>query len=107
MVTTPNTRGFAGETYNEVVRLSNLGWTRPAIATELGMTGATISYHRRQAFKRGDLERYATRHRHLQPEPAPAPVELPTPQPLIIRVPAGVRVEVIQDSPVGEIAFAT
>ena len=101
------TRGFKGETYNEVVRLSNLGWTRPEIAAELDMSGPTISYHRRQAFKRGDLERYATRHRHLQPEPAPAPVELPTPQPLIIRVPAGVRVEVIQDSPVGEIAFAT
>ena len=100
----PKTRGFKGETYREVVRLSNLGWTRPEIAAELDMSGPTISYHRRQAFNRGDLERYATRHR--LPEPAPAPVELPTPQPLIIRVPAGVRVEVIQDSPAADLPFA-
>ncbi len=99
------TRGFKGETYSEVVRLSNLGWTRPEIAAELDMTGPTISYHRRKAFNRGDLVRYAGRHR--LPEPAPAPVEMPTPQSLIIRVPAGVQVEVIQAGPAADLAFAT
>ena len=97
------TRGFKGETYSEVVRLSNLGWTRPEIAAELDMTGATISYHRRKAFQKGDLERYAVRHRL----PAPAPAEMPMPQSLIIRVPAGVQVEVIQGSPAADLAFAT
>ena len=97
------TRGFKGETYSEVVRLSNLGWTRPEIAAELDMSGPTISYHRRKAFHKGDLERYASRHR--LPEPALA--EMPTPQSLIIRVPAGVQVEVIQGSPAAGLAFAT
>ena len=97
------TRGFKGETYSEVVRLSNLGWTRAEIAAELDMTGATISYHRRKAFHNGDLERYAVRHRL----PEPAPVEMPTPQSLIIRVPAGVQVEVIQVQPAADLAFAT
>ena len=101
------TRGFKGETYPEVVRLSNLGWTRPEIAAELDMSGATISYHRRKAFHKGDLERYASRHRLPEPAPEPAPVEMPTPQPLIIRVPAGVQVEVIQVQPAADLASAT
>ena len=93
------TRGFKGETYSEVVRLSNLGWTRPEIAAALDMSAPTISYHRRKAFVAGHLERYAVRRR--PPEPAPAP------QSLIIRVPAGVQVEVIQGSPAADLAFAT
>ena len=81
------TRGFKGETYPEVVRLSNLGWSRSDIAVELGVSWGTVSYHRRKAFAGGHLVRYAVRH-HL---PEPAPVEMPTPEPLIIRVPAGVQ----------------
>ena len=101
------TRGFKGETYPEVVRLSNLGWSRPDIAVELGVSWGTVSYHRRKAFAGGHLVRYASRH-HL-PEPAPelAPVEMPTPRPLIIRVPAGVQVEVIQVQPAADLASAT
>ena len=68
-------------------------------------TGPSVSYHRRKAFHNGVLERYAVRHR--LPEPAPVPDAMPTPQPLIIRVPAGIQVEAIQGSPVGEIALAT
>ena len=102
-------RGFKDETYPEVVRLSNLGWSRSDIAVELGVSWGTVSYHRRKAFAGGHLVRYAVRH-HLPepaPEPAPAPVELPTPQPLIIRVPAGVQVEVIQVQPAAGFPFAT
>ena len=99
------TRGFKGVTYAEVVRLSNQGWSKSEIAAALDMSGPTISYHRRRAFERGDLERYAIRHR--LPEPAPAQTPAPTAQPLVIRVPAGVSVEVIQAQPVGEIALAT
>ena len=68
-------RGFKDETYPEVVRLSNLGWSRSDIAVELGVSWGTVSYHRRRAFVVGDLERYAVRHRL----PEPAPVETPTP----------------------------
>ena len=103
----PKTRGFKGETYREVVRLSNLGWTRPEIAAELDMSGPTISYHRRKAFAAGDLERYAVRHRLPEPAPVSAPAEMPTPQSLIIRVPAGVQVEVIQVQPAADLAFVT
>ena len=107
MDNTRKTRGFKDETYPEVVRLSNLGWTRAEIAAELDMSGPTISYHRRKAFNRGDLVRCASRHRLPEPAPEPAPVEMPTPQSLIIRVPAGVQVEVIQAGPAADLAFAT
>ncbi len=75
------------------------------------MSGPTVSYHRRKAFRNGDLERYAVRHRL----PAPAPAEVPSPQPLVFRVPPGVlpgvlpgvQVEVVQVQPAADLAFAT
>ncbi len=100
-MTSKQARGFKDGTYPEVVRLSNLGWSRSDIAVELGVSWGAVSYHRRKAFHNGDLERYAVRHR--LPEPVPAP----TPQMLTIRVPAGVQVEVIQGSPTTDLAFAT
>ena len=101
------TRGFKGETYPEVVRLSNLGWSRSDIAVELGVSWGTVSYHRRKAFAGGHLVRYASRHHLPEPAPEPSPVEMPTPRPLIIRVPAGVQVEVIQVQPAADLASAT
>ena len=94
-------RGIGGATYGRVIELTDAGLTRAQIAAELGVCVGTINYHRRRALRAGDLETYAFRRR--PPEPVPAP----TPQMLTIRVPAGVQVEVVQDSPAADLAFAT